>query len=113
MSRANTTTTSSFRCGNCGKPVPADAPGTHHRNHCPACLWSIHVDHAPGDRRSRCRGQMEPVGVEVRRNGEWALIHRCRRCGVLKTNRIAGDDDEHQLLKMALRPIHNLPFTLE
>ena len=26
---------------------------------------------------------MEPVGVWVRKGGEWALIHRCRACGAV------------------------------
>ena len=26
---------------------------------------------------------MEPIAVWVRRGGEWAVIHRCRRCGAL------------------------------
>jgi hypothetical protein len=102
-----------FLCGHCRRPVALDAPGTRHRNHCPACLWSLHLDHAPGDRQAGCRGPMEPIGVEVRRNGEWALIHRCHKCGAIRTNRIAGDDDEKQLLKLALRPVSNLPFPLD
>lgn len=55
---------------------------------------------------------MQPIAVEVRPNGEWALVHRCRVCGKLSTNRIAGDDDEQALLKLALRPITALPFPL-
>ena len=34
----------SFRCKHCGLDVPMDAPGTAHRNHCPNCLWSRHLD---------------------------------------------------------------------
>jgi len=56
---------------------------------------------------------MEPIGIEVRRDGEWALIHRCTSCRAMKTNRIAGDDDESALLRLALRPITRLPFPLE
>lgn len=32
----------SFQCQHCGVAVSLDAPGTTHRNHCPACLWSRH-----------------------------------------------------------------------
>ena len=101
-----------FVCDHCGHHVPRNAPGTRHRNHCPVCLWSIHVDHAPGDRAAACRGSMQPIAIEVRPNGEWALIHRCTACHALKINRIAGDDDEHALLKLALRPLTQLPFPL-
>ncbi len=56
---------------------------------------------------------MEPVGVEVRRDGEWAIIHRCSGCGLLRTNRIAGDDRELSLLGLALRPLNRPAFPLD
>ena len=70
------------------------------RNHCPYCLTSLHLDVAPGDRAADCGGRMEAVAVWVRRDGEWALIHRCARCGALSSNRIAADDNP--LLLMSL-----------
>jgi hypothetical protein len=36
---------------------------------------------------------MEPIGAWVRADGELALLHRCQRCGVIRSNRVAGDDD--------------------
>ena len=70
------------------------APGTEHRNHCPNCLWSLHVDDdVPGDRAADCGGSMEPIGVSVRDDGEWALVHRCTACSTVHVNRIAGDDN--------------------
>jgi len=89
--------------------VPAEH-GTEHRNHCPYCLWSVHVDIRTGDRRSGCRGQMEPIGVWMKGRKEWALIHRCTRCGLIRANRIAGDDDEVQLFSLAARPLTEMPF---
>ncbi len=56
---------------------------------------------------------MEPIGVWVRRGGEWALIHRCRGCGALSSNRIAADDNEMLLLSIAVRPLSSPPFPLE
>jgi hypothetical protein len=56
---------------------------------------------------------MEPIGIEVRKDGEWAIIHRCTGCGVIKTNRVAGDDQERPLLALALRPIANPAFPLD
>ena len=51
--------------------------GGRHRNHCPYCLYSLHVDgRVPGDRDSECRSRMAPVGVFARRNGEQALVRR-------------------------------------
>ena len=71
------------------------------------------MDLRPGDRRSCCRGLMEPIAVWVRRNGEWAIIHRCQTCGAVRTNRIAGDDNELVLMSLALRPLAQPPFPLD
>ncbi len=101
-----------FTCKNCGLDVPAEAIGTEHRNHCPGCLHSLHVDIKPGDRMSACMGLMEPIAVWVRNKSEWAIVHRCRKCGVLRSNRIAGDDNEMLLMSLALRPLALPPFPL-
>ena len=93
--------------------VSARALGTAHRNHCPSCLWSRHVDRKSGDRAADCGGRMEPIAVWVRPDGEWALVHRCVQCQALKSNRIAGDDNEFVLMSLASRPIAQPPFPLE
>ena len=56
---------------------------------------------------------MEPVAVWVRKGGEWAVIHRCRRCGALSSNRVAGDDNPLKLLSIALAPLASPPFPVE
>jgi hypothetical protein len=68
------------------------APGTKNRNHCPHCLFSLHVDNETGDRMSDCRGLMAPVGRLLKKDGEEVLIHKCLVCGEIRKNRIAGDD---------------------
>ncbi len=102
-----------FRCAHCALDVPLDAPGTAHRNHCPSCLWSRHVDDVPGDRSADCGAAMEPVAVSSRTNGEWALVHRCRACRTLHQNRVAGDDNPLSLMRLAVRPLSQPPFPLE
>ena len=83
-----------FTCKVCGRVCTPQNAGSDHRNHCPNCLSSLHVDEEPGDRASDCGGIMEPVAVWVRKGGEWAIIHRCKRCGKLSSNRVAADDKE-------------------
>ena len=56
---------------------------------------------------------MEPIAVWVRKNGEWAVIYRCRRCGALSSNRIAADDNPMKLMSVAMKPIGSPPFPLE
>ena len=102
-----------FRCKRCRLDVPMHAPGTRHRNHCPSCLWSRHLDDAPGDRASGCAGSMEPIAVTVRGDGEWSLVHRCSVCAHVRLNRIAGDDNAFTLMQLAVRPLARPPFPLE
>ena len=101
-----------FRCVHCKADVIRQPYGTQHRNHCPRCLWSMHVDERPGDRASDCGGAMEPIAIWVRKD-EWVLIHRCQRCEELRPNRIAGDDDPIRLLQLAATPLANPPFPLD
>lgn len=103
----------SFVCRVCGNPVAPEGAGSMHRNHCPKCLCSVHVDNEPGDRASLCRGIMDPVSVWVRKNGEWAVIHRCRLCGALSSNRIAADDNPALLMSIAVKPLAMPPFPLD
>jgi hypothetical protein len=56
---------------------------------------------------------MEPIAIEVRRDGEWALVHRCTACAAMRVNRIAGDDHELSLLALALRPLAHPAFPLD
>ena len=69
----------------------------------PACIWTW----------SRGTGRRTAAGVWVRKNGEWAVIHRCRRCGHLSSNRVAADDNPMKLMSIAMRPLSQPPFPLE
>ena len=60
-----------------------------------------------------CGGVMEPIAVWVRKNGEWAIIHRCKVCGALSSNRIAADDNPMKLMSLAMKPVSSPPFPLE
>ena len=102
-----------FKCRVCGREIIPEGAGSDHRNHCPNCLSSLHVDEEPGDRASECGGIMEPISVWVRKKGEWAIIHRCKRCGKLSSNRIAADDNPVLLVSISMRPVSFPPFPLE
>ena len=103
----------SFTCKVCGRLVVPQGAGRDHRNHCPNCLSSLHVDVEPGDRASDCGGHMEPIAVWVRKNGEWAIIHRCKMCGAISSNRIAADDNPMKLMSIAMKPLTQPPFPIE
>lgn len=83
-----------FVCEHCG----AEVKGTGFTNHCPACLWSKHVDVYPGDRLEPCQGPMEPVGLQIRK-GEYILLHRCIYCGEERPNKAVPGDNIDLLLE--------------
>ncbi len=90
-----------FKCKQCRRFIGALPSGGSHRNHCPFCLYSLHVDdRKTGDRQSICRSRMEPIGSFQRRNGEHVLVHRCLGCGFERFNRIAADDDFELVLSL-------------
>ena len=102
-----------FYCQNCLREVSLVAWGTKNRNHCPVCLWSRHVDNETGDRASRCQGGMEPIGLTTKFDKEEImLVHRCLECGKINKNRIAGDDDEKEILAV-LKKSYQLPETVK
>jgi ribosomal protein L37E len=82
-----------FTCEQCGRAVT----GNGYTNHCPACLYSKHVDVAPGDRAAECGGLMRPIGSELK-SGAYYVLHECARCGFRRKNRI-GDDEMAALIR--------------
>ncbi len=94
-----------FKCGHCKRFIGPLPSGGHHRNHCPVCLYSRHVDATrSGDRASTCGALMQPIGVFQRPNGEHVLVHRCLGCGFERFNRIAADDDFDLVLALPVVP---------
>lgn len=85
-----------FTCIRCGREVKGDG----YTNHCPHCLYSLHVDVHPGDRASACGGVMKPVAVSAAK-GDYVILHRCTICGYEKPNRRAPNDDFSALLTLA------------
>ena len=95
-----------FRCGKCRVFVGQTVSGGKHRNHCPFCLASRHVDlRRPGDRESPCRAVMPAIGVAFRADGEQMLVHRCNGCGIERQNRIAADDDPVVVMRLTPVPL--------
>ncbi|KPM52982.1 RNHCP domain-containing protein [Frankia sp. CcI49] len=95
-SRRFARTPEDFECLVCGAAVRGDG----YTNHCPACLWSRHVDVHPGDRAAACRGLMRPVAVEMRARDS-ILTHHCVDCGHRRRNRTAPADAEAALFALA------------
>jgi DNA-directed RNA polymerase subunit RPC12/RpoP len=95
----------SFICAHCGKEV--EPLGYSSRNHCPFCLWSLHVDINPGDRANTCGGLLEPIRTEPDPKKGFIIIHRCVKCGETRRNRAATDakvqpDNKSLLIKLTV-----------
>ena len=93
----------SFTCKNCGRLVVPMGAGTDHRNHCPNCLHSVHVDIEPGDRASDCGGVMDPAFAEPDAKRGFIISHKCRKCGEIRRNKAAADDDRDLLIELTSR----------
>lgn len=87
-----------FVCAHCGQRVV----GNGFTNHCPACLWSKHVDNDPGDRAATCGGQMRPVRLEGS-TPSYRIIHRCERCEVERAVKTAEADNPEALVALSKR----------
>lgn len=82
----------SFSCLHCGEKVQKHPTGSA-RNHCPYCLYSLHVDDVkPGDRLATCHGLMRPIGVDYRKGKGDMIIHECTKCSKKIPNQVAPDD---------------------
>lgn len=105
----------SFKCGHCKTAVSSasnESVGTEHRDHCPCCLWSKHVDNKPGDRKSECLGGMEPIGMTLKKEkgelqGEPMVVYECKECGVVHKNRCAADDSNIAILDVYFNSLKN------
>lgn len=117
-----------FKCSHCRQWVPFhELMGTAHRDHCPHCGRSKHVDlKKPGDRKSKCQAGMESIGLTFKREGvsrygsvkqgEIMLIHQCTQCDKISINRIAADDSPvmvEQVLEKSQRLGKNIKNRLE
>ena len=89
-----------FICENCGKKVPK--LGYSCRNHCNNCLCSKHVDKNPGDREEKCHGLLEPIGVEISHKKGYVIIHKCKKCGAIRKNKAAEDDNIDLIIKLSV-----------
>lgn len=88
-----------FICENCGNKV--EKLGYTCRNHCSKCLYSKHVDINPGDRLQGCCGLLEPIGLETNSKKGYVIIFKCKRCGELRKNKVAEDDNMEKIIELS------------
>lgn len=92
-----------FTCEVCGREV--DPLIYTARDHCPFCLSSKHVDINPGDRACTCHGILMPIEIEKGKKDTLKIVYRCNKCGSVKKNKCANDDNYDLILKiMSTKP---------
>lgn len=100
MGRKFTEIDEEFICENCGKLVKP--LGYSCRNHCNYCLHSKHVDINPGDREEQCHGILEPISVELDSKKGYVIIFKCKKCGAIRRNKAAIDDNMDLIIKLTV-----------
>lgn len=87
-----------FICLNCGKKV--ERLNYTARDHCPYCLYSVHIDINPGDRLNTCLGLLKPIGIEKFKDS-YKIIYQCNKCHNYHKNIMANDDDMNLIIKLS------------
>ena len=88
----------SFTCNNCGyfvNPLKYTA-----RDHCPNCLYSIHIDINPGDRKNECLGNLIPIGIEKFKD-IYKIVYKCDKCHQTHKNIMARDDNMNIIIELS------------
>ena len=80
----------SFTCAVCHFQVPKAQ--TTCRDHCPKCLYSLHVDNYPGDRESICQGVLKPVSYSQNKKKGIMIHYVCEKCHQTKVNKFLEHD---------------------
>ena len=89
-----------FTCINCDHKVKP--LGYTARDHCPNCLYSLHLDINPGDRKSTCKGLLKPVGIEKTKKGNYKIIYKCEKCNMIHKNIAAKDDNMEEIINLSI-----------
>ena len=97
-----------FICQHCGKEVLPLTDGSY-RNHCPFCLYSLHVDITPGDRACNCGGLMEPIKIIYNSKKGYQIVHRCQKCGFERNNKISEDPRQPDDIDVITSIMRNTP----
>lgn len=84
-----------FKCFNCKTLVK----GTGYTDHCPNCLWSLHVDNFPGDRAAKCGGRMKPLSA-LYDKGNYVISYICISCGAGKRFKASEYDNKELLVRL-------------
>lgn len=89
-------TVENFDCIHCG----AHTVGNGYTDHCSYCLYSLHVDIFPGDRKSDCHGIMVPINIITQGGDIRSIQYRCERCSYTHNSGFVEDDSFEAALEI-------------
>lgn len=56
-----------------------------------------------GDREETCHGLLEPIRVELDSKKGYVIVYRCQKCGMIRRNKAAEDDNKELLIQLTAR----------
>ena len=56
-----------------------------------------------GDRSEDCHGMLEPIGLEIDSKKGYVIVFRCKKCGMIRKNKAAKDDDMNEIIKLSAK----------
>ena len=54
-----------------------------------------------GDRLEECHGLLEPIGVEIDSKKGYVIVFKCKKCGQIRKNKAAKDDNIDLIIKLS------------
>jgi hypothetical protein len=101
-----------FICKVCGKFVPPSVTGSEHRNHCPYCLSSLHMDRYPATGLPTAAELWNRLPSGFAKTASGRLFTAAPlRASQLQPN--CGGRQPGETDSIALRPLAQPPFPLE
>lgn len=55
-----------------------------------------------GDREETCHGILRPIQVELSNKKGYIIVYKCDRCGAIRRNKSAEDDNNDLLIKLTV-----------
>lgn len=56
-----------------------------------------------GDREETCHGLLEPIRVELDSKKGYVIVYRCQKCGMIRKNKAAEDDNKDLIISLTAR----------
>ena len=52
-----------------------------------------------------CHGMLVPIGVEINSKKGYVIVYKCEKCGQIRRNVSARDDNMSSIIKLSANPL--------